>query len=78
MQLVHCDIYGPINPVSAGGAKYVLAVMDDHTGYAYIETIASRADVPEVLPKLLRKMETESGYKLVRFRTYGGTELMAR
>ena len=77
MQLVHCDIYGHVTPVSVGGAEYVLGVVDDYTGYAFVEAFKSRAEVPTLLPKLLARMERESGHKLGKLRTDGGKELAA-
>ncbi|CAI7745633.1 unnamed protein product [Closterium sp. NIES-54] len=71
LKLVHTDLCGPITPVSKGGARYVLTLLDDTTRMCWIRLLDATSTV---IKQWVADVEKESGFKVKRFRSDGGGE----
>ena len=55
-------------------AKYFLLATDDHTRYRWVIPLAAKADAPEALVDLLKRIKTEFGKDVAYLRSDGGRE----
>jgi len=78
LELVHCDLCGPIDPVSAGGDIYFILFIDDFTRMNYIYPLSgkSSADVLQRFKEYQAEVENQLGKKIKRLRTDGGKEFV--
>ncbi|CAI7884929.1 unnamed protein product [Closterium sp. NIES-53] len=78
LKLIHTDLCGPITPASKGGARYVLTLLDDATRMCWIRLLKSKDATSTAIKKWVADVETESGFKVKRFRSDGGGEYTAQ
>jgi transposase InsO family protein len=69
LELVHMDLCGPITPSTAGGKKYFLLLVDDHSRYMWLELIRTKDKALRFFKKVKALAETEHGSKLLAFRS---------
>lgn len=74
LELVHMDLCGPITPPTAGGKKYFLLLVDDHSRYMWVELIRSKDEALRFFKKVKALAENERGSKLLAFRSDRGGE----
>ena len=68
LELVHCDLAGPIDPIAREGFRYALAFVDDYSGMIMIYFLQNKSDT-------LRA--TEHG-KVKSIRSDNGTEFTSQ
>jgi hypothetical protein len=73
LELIHADLMGPL-PVSLGGARYILAVLDDASRFSHVECIESKSDASDALLATIRLWERKTGKSVVKVRTDRGKE----
>lgn len=73
--LVHCDLAGPIAPVSKNGFKYALSFIDDYSGIIMIYFIKHKSDAVKGLEKFLA--DSSPYGKVKRLRSDNGTEFVS-
>ncbi|CAI7750291.1 unnamed protein product [Closterium sp. NIES-54] len=78
LKLVHTDLCKPITPVSKGGVRYVLTLLDDATRVCWIRLLKNQDATSTVIKQWVADVEKESGFKVKRFRSDGGGEYTAR
>jgi transposase InsO family protein len=69
LELVHGDLYGPITPVSHGGRKYFILLVDDCSRYMWLQLLTSKSEAAEAIKAFKARAEAESGKKLRVLRT---------
>ena len=78
LEVVHADIFGPVETLSVGGAKYGLIFTD---GYSRWRSFFAMANRSETLSKFKQYLEDMSGMlkgaKVVRLHSDGGGEFMS-
>ena len=74
LQLVHMDVYGPMPMESAGGAKYLVTFLDEHSKFGEVQLIKSKDLVPAVVEKVLKSWETKTRAKVHEVCTDHGSE----
>ncbi|KAJ9567585.1 hypothetical protein OSB04_003551 [Centaurea solstitialis] len=57
LQLLHMDLFGPINVQSIAGKKYTLVIVDEYSRYTWVFFLRSKSDAPEEIILFVRKME---------------------
>jgi hypothetical protein len=67
--LVHSDLCGPILPMTLGGKKYFLRLVDDKSRFMWLALLADKSGTPAALKKLQMKVEVETGRRLCVLRT---------
>lgn len=68
---------GPFQVNSSGGHKYAVSLIDHATGYGDIFPVPKKSDASRKLMMAIYQWQTQSGYKVKRFRTDRGTEYLA-
>ena len=74
LELVHSDLCGPIKPATAGGNRYFLLMVDDHSRFMWIEVIKSKDEAFKRFKRVKALAEATPGRKLLAFRSDRGGE----
>jgi transposase InsO family protein len=77
LELVHCDLCGPVSPTSLGGRRYFLLLVDDATRYMWAVLLDSKAAAADAIKRHQAAAEKECGRKLWVLRTDNGGEFTA-
>ncbi|KAJ9545449.1 LOW QUALITY PROTEIN: hypothetical protein OSB04_025156 [Centaurea solstitialis] len=74
LQLLHMDLFGPVNVQSIAGKKYTLVIVDEHSRYTWVFFLRSKSDAPEEIILFVRKMERLNNLTVRSIRSDHGTE----
>jgi transposase InsO family protein len=77
-ELVHSDVWGPVNVASSSGDSYFVVFTDDYTRYSLVYLMRAKSDVFELFRKFVPWMETQSGGRIKRLRSDNGGEYVSR
>ena len=56
---LHADVAGPIEPMGFGGVKYVLAVVDEWSRFAWTFPMKNKSRSARLLPLLVQRINTQ-------------------
>ncbi|KAJ9536026.1 LOW QUALITY PROTEIN: hypothetical protein OSB04_un000809 [Centaurea solstitialis] len=74
LQLLHMDLFGPVNVQSIAGKKYTLVIVDEYSRYTWVFFLRSKSDAPEEIFLFVRKMEKLNNLSVRSIRSDHGTE----
>ncbi|KAJ9535241.1 LOW QUALITY PROTEIN: hypothetical protein OSB04_un001670 [Centaurea solstitialis] len=74
LQLLHMDLFGPVNVQSIAGKKYTLVIVDEYSIYTWVFFLRSKSDAPEEIILFVRKMERLNNLTVRSIRSDHGTE----
>ncbi|KAI3733481.1 hypothetical protein L6452_12924 [Arctium lappa] len=74
LQLLHMDLFGPVNIQSIAGKKYTLVIVDEYSRYTWVIFIRCKSDTPEELISFVKKMEVLNNLTVRSIRSDNGTE----
>ena len=74
LELLHMDLFGPVNVKSIGGKSYCLVVTDDFSRFSWVYFLHSKDETPEILKFLFLKLENLCRLKIKMIRSDNGTE----
>ncbi|KAL3820282.1 hypothetical protein ACJIZ3_006187 [Penstemon smallii] len=74
LELLHMDLFGPIDPISNGGKKYCLAVVDDYSRYTWVIFMKKKSETKEHLTNLMELIQNEKSLEILKIRSDRGTE----
>ena len=77
LDLLHSDVMGPMPEGSRGGNKYIVTILDDFSGFSAIVPLATKAEAPSAVQRLITYLQTQTGRKVKAVRTDRGGEYMA-
>jgi len=77
LERVHIDMCGPI-PISLGGNKYFLLIIDEHTHYHWVKFLSKKSDAFTRLKKWKLEAEREADLKLQYLKSDGGKEFCSK
>ena len=72
--LLHIDLMGPTRVQSLGGKKYIVVVVDDFTRYTWVVLLKDKAEAPEKMIYLCKKLQVEKDTVIARIRSEHGRE----
>jgi transposase InsO family protein len=75
LELVHGDLYGPVTPVTPGGRRFFLLLVDDVSRYMWVVLLDTKAAAADAIKRHQAAAE-ECGRKLRVLRTDNGGEFM--
>ena len=67
LELVHSDIYGPMNVKARHGASYFLTFIDDYTRYGYVYLISHRYEALDCFRRFVAEVENQQERSLKTF-----------
>ncbi|KAI7936683.1 hypothetical protein MJO28_015582 [Puccinia striiformis f. sp. tritici] len=68
------DVVGPIDPVSLGGARYFLTIVDTASRYAWVRLLKVKSQAEQELKFIVSQIENKTNKKVKRIITDGGGE----
>ncbi|KAL8157029.1 hypothetical protein AgCh_001943 [Apium graveolens] len=76
MQLIHMDLFGPVNVLSISRNKYALVMVDDFSRYTWVEFMYSKDETPNIIIEHIKKIEKQAEGKVSvkRLRSDNGTK----
>ena len=72
LDLVHCDLAGPIDPVAKDGFRYTLSFVDDYSGIIMVYFLKQKSDTAETTARFLADVAPYGTVKCIR--SDNGTE----
>ncbi|UYV65259.1 hypothetical protein LAZ67_3003730 [Cordylochernes scorpioides] len=75
-ELIYSDVGGPMSKRSPGGSLYFVSFKDDFSRFRVAYFIRHKSDVLEKFKEFVKRVRTETGNKIKRFRTDNGTEFL--
>jgi transposase InsO family protein len=74
LDLIHGDLCGLITPVTPGGKRYFLLLVDDKSRYMWVVLLAAKSDTLTAFKKFQAKVKVEVGRRLRVLWTDNGGE----
>ena len=74
LELLHIDLMGPARVQSLGGKKYILVVVDDFTRYTWVVLLKDKAETPEEMIHLCKKLQVEKDTVIAKIKSNHGRE----
>jgi transposase InsO family protein len=69
LELIHSDIYRPMNVKARHGALYFLTFIDDYTRYGYVQLIAHRYEALDCFKHFVTEVQNQHEKSLKTLRT---------
>ena len=76
LELIHCDLAGPVEPISMNGFKYVLTFTDDYSGFIMTYFLPRKSDTITATKQYLA--DTASIGNIKRLRSDNGSEFTSK
>lgn len=61
LQIIHTDLCGPIEPVSLGGSRYVMTLIDDYSNYSRVYFLKAKSETAGKIIEFVAEMKTKLG-----------------
>ncbi|KAL0462286.1 UNVERIFIED_CONTAM: hypothetical protein Slati_0116400 [Sesamum latifolium] len=69
LDLVHTDIYGPLNTPTRGGYSYFITFTDDHSRYGYVYLMRYKSEAFGRFKECRLEVENQIGHKIKALRS---------
>lgn len=76
LNLVHCDLHGPISNPSMSGAIYFVVMLDDASGLSMVRLLNAKDSSRPALHDMITQMETRTGRSLKRLHEDNESDLL--
>ena len=74
LQLIHMDLFGPVNIPSISRKRYALVIVDDYSKYTWVLFLHSKDEAALVIIDHIKKIEKEANLPVRAIRSDNGTE----
>ena len=74
LQLIHMDLFGPVNIPSISRKRYALVIVDDYSKYTWVLFLHSKDEAALVIIDHIKKIEKEADLPVRAIRSDNGTE----
>ena len=77
LQLIHMDLFGPVNVLSLSIKRYALVMVDDFSRYTWVEFLSTKDEAPQVIIEHIKRVDKEAqnvSVYVASFRCDNGTE----
>ena len=74
LQLLHMDLFGPVNVMSMSKKRYALVIVDDYSKYTWVLFLHSKDETPQVVIDHIKLIELDSKFPVRAIRSDNGTE----
>lgn len=78
LELVHLHIYGPINPSSNGGKRYLITIIDDYTRKTWVYFLQNKLEAFSAFKSFKARVENETERVIKTLRTDHGGEYCSK
>ncbi|CAH9088992.1 unnamed protein product [Cuscuta europaea] len=76
LNLLHLDLFGPVEPTSLSGRTYTLIVVDDYSRYTWTIFLKKKNETEKKLPELMKLIQNEKSLSIQKIRSDRGTEFL--
>ncbi|GJS08397.1 retrovirus-related pol polyprotein from transposon TNT 1-94 [Tanacetum coccineum] len=76
LYLLYMDLCGPMRIESINGKKYILVIIDDYSWFTWVKFLRSKDETPEIVIKLLKKIQVRPNATVHNIRIDIGTEFV--
>ncbi|KAL2230603.1 UNVERIFIED_CONTAM: Retrovirus-related Pol polyprotein from transposon TNT 1-94 [Sesamum indicum] len=77
LDLIHSDVYGPLNTQARGGFSYFITFTDDHPRYGYIYLVRYKFEAFGRFKEFRLKVKNQTGRKIKTLRSDRGGEYLS-
>ena len=74
LQLIHMDLFGPVNVLSVSRKRYALVIVDDYSKYTWVLFLHTKDEAPKIIIDHIKRIELEAGLPVRKIRSDNGTE----
>ncbi|KAD6118983.1 hypothetical protein E3N88_10254 [Mikania micrantha] len=74
LQLIHTDLFGPVNVMSIEKKSYCLVITDDYSRFTWVFFLDKKDKTLEILKKFITLIENQKNLEMKVIRTDNGTE----
>ena len=74
LQLLHMDLFGPVNIMSISKKKYCLVIVDDFTRFSWNFFLHSKDEASQLIINHIKAVDNDSRWNVKRIRSDNGTE----
>ena len=74
LQLIHMDLFGPVNVMSMSKKIYALVIVDDYSKYTWVLFLHSKDETPQMVIDHLKLIELDSKVPVRAIRSDNGIE----
>lgn len=62
-ELIHTDLWGPVQTQTPSGVQYFITFLDDHTCHITIKFLKAKSDAKKALKNYIAWIENQLGWK---------------
>ncbi|KAL0400223.1 UNVERIFIED_CONTAM: Transposon Ty1-BL Gag-Pol polyprotein [Sesamum radiatum] len=77
LDLVHTEVYGPLNTLARGGLSYFITFTDDHSRYGYVYLMRYKFEAFERSKEYRLEIENQIDHKIKALRSDRGGEYLS-
>jgi transposase InsO family protein len=74
LELLHMDLFRPVDYLSIGGSKCGLVIVDDYSRFCWVFFLQDKSETQETLKRFLRWAQTEFELNVKKIRSDNGSE----
>ncbi|KAK2382406.1 putative mitochondrial protein [Trifolium repens] len=74
LELLHIDLFGPVNTASINGKKYGLVIVDDYSRWTWVKFLRVKDDAYDVFTIFCTQVQSEKSLKILKIRSDHGGE----
>jgi transposase InsO family protein len=74
LEMLHMDLFAPIDYISTGGNKYGIIIVDDYSRFTWVFILQDKDETQEVLKIFLKRAQNKFDVKVNRIRNDNDTE----
>ena len=73
LQLLHMELFGPVNVMSLSRKRYVLVIVDDFSKYTWVLFLNSKDETPKMIIDHIKRIELEANLPFRKISSNNGT-----
>ncbi|KAJ9561637.1 hypothetical protein OSB04_006797 [Centaurea solstitialis] len=74
LNLLHMDLFGPVNIQSMGGKRFTLVIVDEYSRYTWVFFLRAKSETPQLIIAFILRMEKYNRITVRSIRSDHGTE----
>ena len=74
IELLHIDLFGPVNTTSVYGSKYGIVIVDDYNIWTWVKFLRSKDNAYVVFSNFCTQIQSEKEMKILKVRSDHGGE----
>ncbi|CAJ2642247.1 unnamed protein product [Trifolium pratense] len=74
LELLHIDLFWPVNTASINGKKYGLVIVDDYSRWTWVKFLRTKDEAYDEFSIFCKQIQNEKGYTILKVRSDHGGE----